>query len=454
MKSKNFSRREFVSTVSAGTLGAVVHRAVPGYGNIKSNNQLAILGGEPVRKNKSWPEWPHVNQEIVDSVMKTVKSGIWCRIQSGSRVADWEQEFAKLQGSKLCVAVGSGTQALHTSLEALGIGAGDEVITSPLTDPGTISSILSARALPVLADLDRDSFQNDPDDIEKRITSNTKAIMPVHIGGLPGDLERIMAIAKKYNLLVIEDSCQCALSEYQGKKLGNFGDLGCFSFQSSKTIPCGEGGAIIGDNEELMDKCYTVQNHGTNRQRRTETIGPKYRMNDFEAAVLLGQLPVVYEQFLRRNENADYLSSRLKDIPGVVPQKRYKGTGKYSGYLYMMRYYKEHFNNADRSVFLKALTAELTGGGIRITDYLPQGLHKEPWVDHIMNLDVYKHFFSPARLLRYREELPLPNTDKVIDEELIMIWSSGPFLANREDMDDIADAFTKIYENRDKLAYL
>jgi len=445
MNPKNYSRRKFVSTVSASTVGIVATTSIPGINHVKHNNQLAILGGVPVRKNKKWHDWPHVDDNIMNSLMETGKSGTWCRIQSGSKVPKWEEEFAKLQGSKKCVAVGSGTQALHTSLEALGIGAGDEVITSPCTDPGTIASILSARALPVLADIDRESFQNDPVDIERRITNNTKAIMPVHIAGAPCDLERIMAIAKKYNLIVVEDSCQCVLSEYQGKKLGTFGKVGCFSFQSSKTVACGEGGSIIGDDEEFMEKCFTVQNHGTNRKNLTERIGPKYRMNDLEAAILLGQLATAKEQFERRNENGDYLTARLKEIPGIVPQKRYKGTGKFSWYLLMFGYHKEHFNNANIDTFLKALRAE----GVRMSGY--RTLNREPWVDYVLNLNVYKRFFSPARLIRYREELPLPIAEKVIDEELCMMYTSGPLLGTKEDMDDIADAIIKIYENRDKL---
>ncbi|MFB0555754.1 MAG: DegT/DnrJ/EryC1/StrS family aminotransferase, partial [Phycisphaerae bacterium] len=177
-------------------------------------------------------------------------------------------------------------------------------------------------------------------DMERRVTENTRAIMPVEIGGQPCNMERMMEIAKKHNLKVIEDAAQAHLSEYKGKKLGTIGDLGCFSFQSSKTIACGEGGAIIGNDEELMDKCYTVHNHGTSRRGRTEVAGPKYRMNEFEAAVLLGQLPGVEERFARRNENAAYLTSRLKDIPGIVPQKLYEGTDSGSFYLYMMTYRK------------------------------------------------------------------------------------------------------------------
>jgi len=436
-----------LATASVGAIAAV-SRSVPAYGNItKKAGKLAILGGEPVRKNKSWPEWPYWDQEVLDSLMKTAKSRIWCRIQSSSgTVPTFEKKFAELMGAKFCIATGSGTQSLHTCVEALGIGPGDEVITSPYTDPGTIASILAARALPVLADLDRQSYQFDPDDVERRITENTKAIMPVHMMGQPCNMEAIMRIAKKHNLKVIEDACQAHLAEYQGKQVGTIGDVGCFSFQSSKTIACGEGGGIIGDNEELMDKCYTVHNHGTSRRGSTEVAGPKYRMNEFEAAVLLGQLSGVQERFARRNENAAYLSARLKDVPGVVPQKLYEGTASGSFYLYPMSYLKEHFNGADRSTFLKAVDAE----GVSLSPYISQGLHREPWIENILSQKVYKKMFSQERLQKYRDEKACPNCDKVC-EEMAMIWASGPLLGTKEDMADIADAIKKVYENRDKL---
>jgi len=448
MNKNNLTRREFLTAASVGAIGAAASRSVPAYGTIsKKAGKLAILGGEPVRSNKSWPRWPHWDENVVNSIVKTTKSRIWCRIQSKSgTVPTFEKKFARLMGTKLCVATGSGTQALHTSVEALGIGAGDEVITSPYTDPGTIASILAARALPVLADLDRESYQLDPDDVERRITENTKALMPVHMMGQPCHMERIMGIARKHNLKVIEDACQAHLAEYQGKKLGAIGDLGCFSFQSSKTIACGEGGAIIGNDEELMDKCYTVHNHGTSRRGRTEVAGPKYRMNEFEAAVLLGQLPGFTERFVRRNENAAYLTSRLKDVPGISPQKLYEGTTSGSFYLYAMTYRKEHFNDAPRSTFLKAIRAE----GVSLSGYIGQGLHREPWIEHILNSKVYQKMFSRERLQRYREENRCPNCDKVC-QEMVMIWASGPLLGTKDDMNDIADAIIKVYENRDKL---
>ncbi len=281
MDGKRLTRRGFIAAASAGSLAAMASKSIPSYGNIaKKASKLAILGGEPVRKKKDWPDWPYWDQNVVDSVVKTTKSRIWCRIQSASgTVPTFEKKFAELTGAKFCVSTGSGTQALHTCVEALGIGPGDEVITSPYTDPGTIASILSARALPVLADLDTESYQLDPADVERKITENTKALMPVHMMGQPCDLGRIMEIAKKHNLKVIEDAAQAHFAVYRGKQLGTIGDVGCFSFQSSKTLACGEGGAVIGDNEELMDKCYTVHNHGTSRRGVTEVAGPKYRMN-------------------------------------------------------------------------------------------------------------------------------------------------------------------------------
>ncbi len=448
MGKKDLTRRQLLAAASAGSLAQIASRTVPAYGNVtKKTSKLAILGGEPVRKNKSWPSWPYWDDNVVDSVMKTTKSRVWCRIQSKSgTVPTFEKKFADLVGARFCVATGSGTQALHTCVEALGIGPGDEVITSPYTDAGTISSILTARALPVLADLDCESYQLDPDDVERKINENTRAIMPVHMGGQAADMERIMEIAKKHDLKVIEDAAQAHLAEYQGKKLGTIGDLGCFSFQSSKTIACGEGGGIVGNNEELMDKCYTVHNHGTSRRGRTEVAGPKYRMNEFEAAVLLGQWPGIEERFARRNANAAHLTARLKDVPGIRPQKLYERTTSGSFYLYPMSYLKEQFGDVDRDTFLKALRAE----GVSLSPYIKNGLHKEPWIEHILGRPVYKKMFSKRRLREYREQCECPNCDKVC-EEMAMIWASGPLLAAQEDMDDVANAIIKVYENRDKL---
>ena len=332
-------------------------------------------------------------------------------------------------------------------MEALGLGPGDEVITSPYTDPGTISAILSARALPVLADIDRYSFQLDPDDAERRINKNTKAIMPVHMMGQPADLDRFLEIARKYNLFLIEDACQAHFAKFRGKMLGSIGDIGCFSHQTSKVVSCGEGGSIISNNEELMEQCYTVQNHGTSKYGRTETIGPKYRMNEFEGAILMGQLPTAMGRHVLRNKNANYLTSGIKDIPGITPQKLYDGTEEGSFYLYTMNYDKKEYNGVKREVYLKALAAE----GIPFSPYIKNGLHKEPWVDNIMSRREYQQMYGKNRLAEFKEKMACPVCDLVCDEEMLMLWASGPLLGTREDMDDVINAMTKVYENRDQL---
>jgi len=294
--------------------------------------------------------------------------------------------------------------------------------------------------------LDRESYQLDPADVERRITPGTKAIMPVHMMGQPCNMERILQIAKKHDLKVIEDAAQAHLAVYQGKALGTLGDVGCFSFQTSKTISCGEGGAIIGNDPELMDKCYTVHNHGTSRQGRTEVPGPKYRMNEFEAAILLGQWPGVRERFALRNANAAHLTARLKGFPGVTPQKLYEGTESGAFYLYPMTYHKEQFNNLDRGKFLNAVAAE----GVALSPYIANGLHREPWVEYVVNSKVYQTMYPKERLQRFREENACPNCDQVC-QEMLMIWASGPLLGTKEDMDNIADAILKVHENRDQL---
>ncbi len=214
--------------------------------------------------------------------------------------------------------------------------------------------------LPVFADTDPETFQINPDTIEERITERTRAIMPVHILGIPADMDRIMAIAKKHNLVVIEDACQAWLAQYRGKCCGTIGDLGCFSFQNSKHLPAGEGGAVVGNDEELMDRVHSFHNCGRpyGSVKKTSSypiIGTNRRMMEYQAAILLNQMQRLEADTERRWANGQYLTSKIKDIPGIVPCKLYKGTTRAVYHLYPFRYKKEHFNNAPRSKFMAAL---------------------------------------------------------------------------------------------------
>ncbi|MBN1505483.1 MAG: DegT/DnrJ/EryC1/StrS family aminotransferase, partial [Sedimentisphaerales bacterium] len=288
MSRSHFTRRHFLATASAGTLAAVASRSIPAYANVsKRAGKCAILGGQPVRAKpfQSWPIWDRGAEE---SVLGVLRSGHWFR-GSGNTVSQFEAKYAALLGAKRCVCTVNGTNALLTALHVLDIGVGDEVIVSPYTFIATYNVVLNSVALPVFADTDPETFLIDPDKIEERITENTRAILPVHILGLPANMDKINAIAKKHNLKVIEDACQAWLAEWRGNKCGTLGDLGCFSFQESKHLPCGEGGAIVGNDEALMDVVHSYHNCGRPYGSVKATsgypiMGTNRRMTEYQAA--------------------------------------------------------------------------------------------------------------------------------------------------------------------------
>ncbi len=450
MDKNNLTRREFLAAASTGTIAAVASGGIPAYGNIgkRAGGKLAILGGRPVR-TKSFPSWPVWDKTAEKSVLSILRSGNWFRGR-GNTVSEFEKKYAELMGAKRCVCTVNGTNALLTALHVLDIGVGDEVIVSPYTFIATYNVVIGSCALPVFADTDPETFQINPDKIEERINENTRAILPVHILGLPANMDRINAIAKKHNLLVIEDACQAWLAEWRGKKCGTLGDLGCFSFQNSKHLPCGEGGAVIGDDDEVMDRCFSYHNCGRPYGSVKGTsgypiIGTNRRMTEYQAAILLSQMKRLEKDAQTRNENAQYLTSRIKDIPGIVPHKLYEGVTRAAYHLYPFRYKKEHFNNVSRGRFLSALSAEgipCSGG------YGPQ--YKDGLIEAALNSKNFKRSFSKARLNQYREQNHYPDNDQLCKEA---VWlSQRLLLGTKRDMDDIADAILKIYENRDKLA--
>jgi dTDP-4-amino-4,6-dideoxygalactose transaminase len=328
-RQRKIDRRKFISAASAGAAAAVI----PGKEYLSDvvfqpEGKLAILGGEPLRKRPFIP-WPQSSTALEEMLVETAKSGKWCRLDGGARnVSTFENKFAGLTGTKYCLATGSGTQSLHTALYAVGVEAGDEVLVSPLTFIASPQAIFLCNALPVFVDVDIDTFQMDPDKMEPLINENTRAVEPVHIAGLPAQIDKIVEIAGKHNLKVVEDACQAVLSELNNKPVGSFGELGCYSFQSSKVLPCGEGGAIVGDDEKLMDLCYAFHNIGLPRRDSSvkgNIMGPKYRMNEWEGTILLAQIDSFKGQVDLRNDNAAYLSKRLEEIPGIIPQRLSRG---------------------------------------------------------------------------------------------------------------------------------
>ena len=254
-----------------------------------------------------------------------LRSGNWFRGQ-GTRVTEFERKYAQFMGAKSCLATASGTTALIVAMHVLGVEAGDEVIVSPYTFSASYNAIFMMKALPVFADTDPATFTIDPAKIEAKVTDRTRAIMPVHILGLPCAMDPILAIAKKHNLVVVEDACQAWLAEYRGRKCGTVGDLGCFSFQNSKHIPAGEGGAILGNDELTVDRCHSFHNcgraHGAFQPNGSNPVrGANFRMQEFQAVILMSQLKRVEKDTQTREQNAQYLASRLKQIPGIAPYR-------------------------------------------------------------------------------------------------------------------------------------
>jgi perosamine synthetase len=449
MNKKNLTRREFLTVASTGTIIAAISGRIGAYGNqSKTASKAAILGGTPVRA-KPFPGWPVWDRGAEKSVLEILRSGNWYR-GNGTTVTEFEKKYAELMGVKRCVCTMNGTNALLTAMHTLDVGVGDEVIVSPYTFIATYNVVIGSSALPVFADTDPETFQINPDKIEERITKNTRAIMPVHILGLPANMDKINAIAKKHNLVVIEDACQAWMAEWKGKKIGSLGDLGCFSFQNSKHLPIGEGGAVIGNDEELMDRVWSYHNCGrpfgsVKKTSNYPIIGTNRRMTEYQAAIGLSQIQRLEADTERRNRNAKYLTSRIKDIPGILPHKLYKEVTRAAYHLYPFRYKKEYFNDLSRDKFLSALRAE----GIPCSSgYGPQ--YNDGLIEAALTSKNFKRSFSKARLDQYRRENHYPDNDQLCKEA---VWfGQNMLLGSKEDIDDIADAILKTYENRDKLA--
>ena len=449
MDKKDLNRRQFLNAASAASLAAAASGAIPAYGNVsKKTGKLAILGGKPVR-TKGWPSWPVWDRGAEKSILSVLRSGNWYRGR-GTKVSEFEKQYAELMGARCCLATASGTTALLVALHVLGVDAGDEVLVAPYTFIASYNVVFLTKALPVFVDTDQETFTMNPDKIEERINERTKAILPVHILGLPADMDRINAIAKKHNLVVIEDACQAWLAEYQNKKCGTLGDLGCFSFQNSKNLPAGEGGAVIGNDEEIMDRCHSFHNCGRPYGSVKGTSGypvrgSNRRMQQFQAVILMSQMKRIQKDADTRLENALYLTSRIKDIPGIIPYKLAEGATRSAYHLYPFRYKKEHFSNVTRNKFLAALKAE---GVPCSSGYGPQ--NKDGVIEEALNSRGYKRLYSSRRLKRYREENHYPDNDQLCKEA---VWfSQSLLLGTKRDMDDITNAILKVYENRAKLA--
>ena len=453
---KNYSRREFLKTnIVVGTgvaLGAGTANMVLTGCTAVNKTTPAVLGGEPQVTSHDWPSWPMWKPGTDEKrLLEVMRSGVWSR----KNVTDeFEKKWAQLMGAKRCLAVVNGTNALNTSLAQLEIGWGDEVLVTPYTFIASVSCILFNGAIPVFVDVDPETFQMDPAKIEEKITPHTRAILPVHILGLPCDMERIMGIAREHDLLVVEDACQAWLAEINGKKVGTFGNAGCFSFQTSKNMPMGEGGAIISDDDAFMDRCFSYHNYGNPYGSTagqigagTVMIGTKLRLTEYQAAIGLAQLERLEEQTSLRNENAGYLKSLIEKIPGIVPCRLYENVTRAAFHTFPFLYDKEYFKGLPKNKFLEALRAE----GISCSGGYTE-LNKMPFLKNAFESKYFRKFYPAERLDydKYAEENRCPQNEKLCNEQAVMI-PQNILLGSKTDMKNIAAAIEKVYSNSEKI---
>jgi dTDP-4-amino-4,6-dideoxygalactose transaminase len=457
MKNRSLTRRTFVKKTSIGAAGAAL--ATNGFISIYSNvlqdaEKPAILGGVPVRPNGSnlGVSWPVYDDTDVQMYLDAYKSKRWSEYSNSGKELSvrFEKEFAELMGAGYCATTNSGTDALDTAQRALDIGPGDEVITQTNTFIATAQTTFNLYALPVFVDSDPETFMINADLIEERITSNTRAILPVHIGGAAADMDKIMAIAKKHNLVVIEDACQAHMGEWRNKKLGTIGNLGCFSFQEGKSLCGGEGGAVIGNDDNLMARVDGYTNNGRDpRGQRRSFPGSNYRITPFVAATLLGQIRRLEAQSTLRDENCFYLEKLLSGIKGVRPTKKYTGQTRRAYYEYQLIYEKEYFNNLSKAKFQQAMRAE----GIGFGNGIDSSLHLDPFIETYLNMRAFQKIFSKERLDKYRKENICPVNER-IGKETGLSLGQRVFLGTNKDMEDIVTAIVKIQKNSDKLLQL
>jgi len=442
---KHLTRRRFLHTMSAGAagLGMAVGAAAPRAAQSASlGEKPAILGGKPVRP-EPFPSWPVIKENDEKGWMEVLRSKDWCRSSDGHYATRFEETWAETLGAKYCVVTSCGTTALYASLNALGVGPGDEVILSPYTFVATLNVILMQHALPVFVDSDRETLQIDAHKIEAKLTSRTRCVMPVHLGGNPVNMDVVLDVAKKHKLPVIEDACQAHTGEWRNRRVSTLGDLGCFSFQASKNLNSGEGGAILTNNPTYHEFCKSFQNQGRGPAGATYQYarqGSNLRMTEFQAALLLQQLARLEEQSRVREENAEYLTGLLREIPGISPARMYEGTTRNGYHLYMLRYDKAHFADLPRARFLEALSKE---GIPCASGYTP--LNKEPFLKQTLNSRAYRTIYSGREIAEWHERNECPENDKLCEEAVWFFQTM--MLGPKRDVEQIAEAIRRIQKH-------
>jgi len=413
-------------------------------------SKLAINGGMPIAGGSLMnldTAWPLFDDEDVQAVVDTIKSKKWCRLYLGSKAEQFEKAFAKYQDAKYGIAVANGTVSIELALKALGIGYGDEVVVPAYTFIATASAVTEVGAVPVFADVDPETGDIDPADVEKRITDRTKAIIAVHFGGYPADMDRLKEIAKKRDLKLVEDAAHAHGTEWRGHKVGAIGDIGSFSFQQSKPLTAGEGGIVVTNDDELADRAMLIHNIGRVIGRPGYihyTLSSDYRLSEIQAALLLSRLKKLPGEVEKKDENAKYLSSHLSKTGVVRPTRDDERITRRGYYYYVLLYNKEGLAGVPKDIFIEALRAE---GVPAELSYGPP-LYKQP----AFRKENLKGIFPPNARVPDYESLHLEGAEKFADTEFVLPHQL--LLGTREDMDLIVAAVEKIKEHEDELLAL
>ena len=406
-------------------------------------NKPALLGGSKA-KGKAFPAWPHYDDLERDALNRVLESRNWWRTP-GVEVSRFEEEFARCHQTEYGIAVTNGTHALEVVLAAAEIGPGDEVIIPDFTFVATAGAVLSVGAMPVMVDVLPTTYCIDSALVEEAVTSRTKAIIAVHMGGHPADLDQLGHIASKMNLLLIEDSAHAHGSEWQGKKIGGFGLAGTFSFQSSKLLTSGEGGIIITNDETFERQVRSIHDCGRMPGEWFYShyiYGSNFRMTEWQGALLRTQLSRLEAQTAKRHRNARLLDSLLSSIEGITPQSLDERCTRNGHYAYIFRYNPEAFNTLPIDTFIQAVIAE--------------GIPNQASYPPIHDLDLFKRGAFKKKLHsritdEYRDMLQRPfPVSRAAAWETVWIPQFA-LLGDEEDMEEIARTISKIQEHSQML---
>jgi dTDP-4-amino-4,6-dideoxygalactose transaminase len=410
--------------------------------------KLAITGGEPLRKTP-FTAWPIAGKEEAEALQDVLTSTKWGgQPFPGKHAAAFAKKFAEVHTVRYAQCVNTGTVAIQAALRAIGIQPGDEVIAPAYTWEGTVGPVLLLNAVPVFVDVDPDTYCLDTKLIEKAITPKTKAILPVHLGMRFADMEEILRIAAKHKLKVIEDCAHAHGGMWKGKGAGSMGDLGAFSFQSSKLITSGEGGAVISNNLEYMERVQSYINAG--RASLTDKyhhriVGFNYRLGEFQAAVLGPQLDRLPQQAAVREMNMKHFESRLHGTEGIALLKADPRITRLAPYGYVIKYFAEKAKDIPRAAFVAALQLE----GVPCDGLFYEPVYKSSLFP-VLSSDFPALSWGREKALDLRTMYSCPESERAAYHEAVW-FPHQHFLGSTGDVDAIADAIHKVLANIEEL---